>query len=102
MELLITLLVVIVLFIVGGALLGAFAAVLWYLLIGLFIGAIARLFVRGTGGLGILRTALYGAVGSLAGGVIAQKLLHGGSLLQFVVSVVVAAILIAYTVGRDR
>jgi uncharacterized membrane protein YeaQ/YmgE (transglycosylase-associated protein family) len=42
--------------------------ILYVLIIGLIAGAIARLVVPGTGGMGILATIVIGIVGSLVGG----------------------------------
>lgn len=102
MELLVVLLVVIALFIAGGFILGTLASLVGYLLLGLVIGAIARLLVRGTGGMGILTTALYGALGALLGGVLAEKVFELEGFMQFVLSVAIAAVLIAFSAARGR
>lgn len=47
----------------------------WLFVVGLVIGAIARLFVPGTGGMGILRTVLAGLAGSFAAGLISWYLI---------------------------
>ncbi|HEX8100717.1 MAG TPA: GlsB/YeaQ/YmgE family stress response membrane protein [Actinomycetota bacterium] len=50
---------------------------LWWLLIGLVAGAIARLLVPGRDRLGFLGTILLGLVGSLIGGLIGQLFKSG-------------------------
>lgn len=87
--------------IVVGMLAGAALNLLWFILVGLVIGALARLVIKGTGGLGVLATMLYGIAGALLGGVIANAL-DVGDVLQFIISVAVAAALIAVTSGRER
>lgn len=94
------LLIVVVLF-VAGAVLGAIGNLLGYLVIGLVIGALARLFVSGTGGMGLLRTILAGVAGSLGGGIAAEALDLEG-LMTFVVSVIVAAVAVALLRPREE
>lgn len=45
---------------------------LWMFIVGLVVGAIAKLFVPGVGHLGIVMTAVLGIVGSIVGGFIAR------------------------------
>jgi uncharacterized membrane protein YeaQ/YmgE (transglycosylase-associated protein family) len=102
MELLIILLVVIiVLFVVGGLVVGVALNLLWWALIGLLIGALARLVVPGAQAMSWLATALYGVAGALLGGIIADAL-DVGNVLQFVIAVLVAAGLIAVLGGGRR
>ena len=102
MDLLILLLVVVVLVVIGAAALGVVVNILWWALIGLVIGALARVVVPGTQGVGLLATALFGIAGSLLGGIVANAA-DLGSILEFVVAVLVAALLIAtFTAGRRR
>lgn len=42
--------------------------VIWMLIVGLIVGAVARLFVPGTQHLGLLMTSILGIVGSFVGG----------------------------------
>ena len=69
-----------------------------FIIAGLVIGALARLFTRGTGGLGLLTTLLLGLAGSVIGGVVANLLGTGDILelnvLGFVVAVIAAILLI--------
>ena len=50
-------------------------SVLSWILFGLLAGAVARLFVPGTGGIGCLGTLAVGIVGALIGGLIGQVVL---------------------------
>jgi uncharacterized membrane protein YeaQ/YmgE (transglycosylase-associated protein family) len=99
MEILLVLLLIIVAFVAGIAILGTVASLLWYLLVGLVIGALGRLVAPGSRNMGILMTSLYGIAGALIGGVIAEAA-DLGNLLQFVVSVAAAAVLVAITTVR--
>jgi uncharacterized membrane protein YeaQ/YmgE (transglycosylase-associated protein family) len=80
-----------------------------FLVAGLIIGALARLFKSGKQDLGILATLGLGAVGSLIGGTIAWLLGTGSiwelNILRFVLSVVAAVLLIGtaeQVVGKNR
>src|SRR6059058_4956191 len=64
--------------------------ILWLIIGGLIIGAIARLVVPGRNPIGILMTILLGIVGALAGGFIAHAI-GAGALIQSILAVVVAA-----------
>lgn len=76
---------------------------LWFLVIGLIIGAIARLLKRGPQDLSIIATMLLGVAGALAGGVVATLLGTGSfdelNIIGFVVAVVVAMVLIGIFEG---
>ncbi|MDP3892372.1 hypothetical protein [Nocardioides sp.] len=69
-----------------------------FLVAGLIIGALARLFKSGKQDLGLLATLGLGLVGSLIGGLIAQLLGTGSiwelNILGFVLAVVAAVLLI--------
>jgi uncharacterized membrane protein YeaQ/YmgE (transglycosylase-associated protein family) len=101
MTVLLVLVAIILLFIVGIAVLGLVLKLLWFVLIGLVIGALARLVIPGQQQIGLLATALYGIGGSLIGGIIAHALDLGG-VLSFLVAVGVAAALIALIDGAQR
>lgn len=96
---LIVLVVIVLLFVIGGWIVGAALSLLWWALIGLLIGALARLVLPGEQALGWLATALFGVAGALLGGIIADAV-GVGSLIQFVIAVLVAAGLIAALGGR--
>jgi uncharacterized membrane protein YeaQ/YmgE (transglycosylase-associated protein family) len=88
-----------------GFALGVLWSLVWYGFVGLVIGSLARLVVSGRQDLTLLETALYGIVGSLLGGIIANDLLDVGWLGQFLTAVIVAALLVvlcrAGTQGRS-
>ncbi len=74
-----------------------------FLVAGLIIGALARLFKPGKQNLGILATLGLGLVGSLIGGVIAQFFGTGSiwelNIIGFVLAVVAAVLLIGVAEG---
>jgi uncharacterized membrane protein YeaQ/YmgE (transglycosylase-associated protein family) len=45
---------------------------LWMFIVGIVVGAIAKVFVHGAGHMGIIMTGVLGIVGSLVGGFIAR------------------------------
>jgi len=45
---------------------------IWSLIVGLFIGAVARLFVPGAEHMGLLMTSILGIIGSFVGGFVAS------------------------------
>jgi uncharacterized membrane protein YeaQ/YmgE (transglycosylase-associated protein family) len=51
---------------------------IWMLIVGLVVGALARFFYPGAQAIGLFMTALLGVAGSLVGGLIAQLLRGGG------------------------
>jgi uncharacterized membrane protein YeaQ/YmgE (transglycosylase-associated protein family) len=98
MPLILIVLLVIALLVVGWWVIGLTLSLLWFLLVGLVVGALARLVLPGQQDLGILATMLYGVGGSLIGGLLARAFDVGG-LLQFVLAVAAAAVLIAVFAG---
>jgi uncharacterized membrane protein YeaQ/YmgE (transglycosylase-associated protein family) len=88
------------------------SALLVWLLTGLVIGGLAHLLVPGRQRIGILLTLLFGIVGALVGGIVTAAIIGAGHLIiTFLVSLVVAALLIAvvshprsrrYVYGRRR
>lgn len=99
MIVLIVLLAIVALFVVGWLVVGLVFKLLWWALIGLVIGALARLVLPGRQPIGVLATAGAGIAAALLGGIIAHAF-HLGSVLQFVIAVAVAAGLIAALAGR--
>jgi uncharacterized membrane protein YeaQ/YmgE (transglycosylase-associated protein family) len=75
--------------------------VIWYALVGLVIGGLARVLVRGTGRYGMGMTIIAGIGGSLLGALLANAL-DRGWVVQFLLAVLAAAVLIAITVPRTR
>jgi uncharacterized membrane protein YeaQ/YmgE (transglycosylase-associated protein family) len=72
--------------------------VVWFIVIGAVIGALARLVVPGRNPIGVLLTILIGIVGAVVGGLIAGAL-GAGNVLAFVFAVVIAAIVVALISG---
>jgi uncharacterized membrane protein YeaQ/YmgE (transglycosylase-associated protein family) len=74
-----------------------------FIVAGLVIGALARLFKPGKQNLGLLATLLLGLAGSVIGGVIANLLGTGDifelNVLGFIVAVVAAVLLIGVAEG---
>lgn len=101
-TLLVVLAVVVLLALLGFNIIGAGLTVLWMLLVGLVIGALARLVVPGRQSFGLLLTALLGAAGALVGGMIARAAFDAGELVQFLTSVLVAAVFVAVAAALDR
>lgn len=85
----------------GIAAVGVVFQLLWWALVGLVIGALARLLLPGPRPIGWLWTIGAGIAGALLGGVIGDAL-GGNDLLEFVLAVVVAALLIAGFGGSRR
>ena len=72
------------------------SAIIVWLIIGLVIGGLAHLLVPGRQRIGILLTLLFGIVGALIGGFVTAAIIGAGHLIiTFIVSVIVAALLIA-------
>ncbi|MFC0314793.1 hypothetical protein ACFQNE_00485 [Gordonia phosphorivorans] len=85
------LLVIVVLAVLGfGTIVGWGWSLLVAAVVGLVLGGLARLLVRGTSGMSWMMTILAGLIGSLLGGLIAGALDLGG-ILEFIVSLLVAA-----------
>ncbi len=99
MTILFFVLLIVVLFVAGGWVIGAFATVAWWALTGLIIGALARMLVKNTKGLGLLRTTLAGIAGALGGGLIAHALDTGSGVIEFLIALLVAAVVIAIATG---
>ena len=97
----IVLLVVIAVLLVGGLLIGLAFKLLWFALVGLVIGALARLVLPGRQQIGLLATALFGIAASLLGGIVGDAAGLGG-LLQFVLAVALAALGITLFASADR
>lgn len=67
-----------------------------WLLIGLVIGALARLVVPGRQHMGILLTILIGIVAALLGGILTTAILGAGhTVITFIVALVMAALLVS-------
>ena len=83
------------------------SVIIWWLLIGLVVGAVARLVVPGRQHIGILLTILIGIVAAVVAGIITTAIIGvGHTVITFIVAVVAAALLVsAFTTrgyGRYR
>ena len=75
--------------------------IIMYIITGLIIGALARLVVPGRNPIGLGMTILLGIVGAIAGGLVSYAIgLHG--FLTLIVSIVIAALLVAMISGTRR
>ena len=84
---------IIALFVIGALVVGLVFKLLWWALIGVVIGAIARLILPGKQRIGILATIGAGLAGSFLGGVIGH-VIGVGNFLQFVIAVIVAMVIV--------
>ena len=75
--------------------------VVWFIVIGAVIGALARLLIPGRNPMGVLLTILVGIAGAVIGGIVANAV-GAGSALAFVFSVIIAAIVVALISGGGR
>src|SRR5919108_3979492 len=76
--------------------------IIGWILLGLIIGAVARLVVPGRQPIGILATILIGVVGSVVGGIISTYAGIGRGALSFLVALGVAAVLVFVVAGSRR
>ena len=91
---LVVLVAIIVLIVLGWFIVGLALKLLWWALIGLVVGGLARLILPGKQNLSLLATAGAGVAAALLGGIIAHTL-DVGSVLQFLIAVAVAVALVA-------
>lgn len=74
--------------------------IIWYIIIGLIIGALGRLFARGPNPIGIGWTIVIGIVASVAAGVVTRVLIGAGhGFISFIVAVIFAAIIVSFVGG---
>lgn len=76
-------------------------AIIGFIIIGVIIGALARLVIPGRQSIGMLLTILLGLVGAFVGGFIGRAI-SGGWFVQFILSVAVAALLVFLVSGGMR
>ncbi len=70
--------------------------IIGWLVIGLVIGALARLLVPGRQHIGLILTILIGIVAALIGGIITTAILGAGhTVITFIVALVAAALLVS-------
>ena len=97
---LVVLLAILLLLVLGWVVVGLAFKLLWWALVGLAVGALARLILPGRQSLGLLATAGAGIVGALLGGILADALDLGG-VLQLVLAVAVAATIVVLLERRS-
>lgn len=85
----------------GGAAIATAWWLIYYAIVGLVIGGLARLLVSSSEGLGAARTILAGLAGSILGGLIARAF-ELGTIVELLVSIVVAAVVVAIATGSSR
>lgn len=79
------------------------SVILWWILIGLVVGAVGRLVVPGRQHIGILLTILIGVVAAIVGGILTAALLGAGhTIITFIVAVVLAALAVSLFTTRGR
>jgi uncharacterized membrane protein YeaQ/YmgE (transglycosylase-associated protein family) len=72
------------------------SVIIVWLLIGLVVGAVARLVVPGRQHIGILLTILIGIVSAIVGGILTAAVLGAGhTVITFIVAVLAAALLVS-------
>jgi uncharacterized membrane protein YeaQ/YmgE (transglycosylase-associated protein family) len=77
--------------------------IIGWLLIGLVVGGLGRFLVPGRNRIGLVLTILIGIVGAVAGGSATRAMAGSGhDALSFVVSTVIAAVLVALIGGSRR
>jgi uncharacterized membrane protein YeaQ/YmgE (transglycosylase-associated protein family) len=78
------------------------SVVIAWLLIGLVIGALARLLVPGRQHIGLILTIVIGVVAALVGGILTTALLGAGhTLITFIVALLAAALLVSAFTTRS-
>jgi uncharacterized membrane protein YeaQ/YmgE (transglycosylase-associated protein family) len=90
---LIVIFAVVLALVIGWIVVGLVFKLLWWALIGLVIGALARAILPGRQTIGVLETAGAGVASALLGGLIGH-IVGVGSFLQFVIAVVVALVIV--------
>ena len=69
--------------------------ILWYIIIGLIVGLLARFFFPGPVPMGIIMTIVVGIVGSIIGGWLIAPLIGGTGIMGYVSALIGAVILLA-------
>lgn len=82
--------------------------IIWWLIVGLIAGALARLLVPGRDPMGLVATLALGLVGSLIGGFLGDLLVSGdddfspAGLIGSIIGAVIALLVYRAAVGRRR
>jgi uncharacterized membrane protein YeaQ/YmgE (transglycosylase-associated protein family) len=100
---LIVLAALVVVFVVGWIVVGLVLKLLWWALVGVAIGAIARAILPGKQEISLLATAGSGIGAALLGGIIAH-IVGVGAFVQFLIALLVAVVIVAVvsTSARPR
>jgi uncharacterized membrane protein YeaQ/YmgE (transglycosylase-associated protein family) len=98
---LIALVAVVVLIIVGAFVVGLVLKLLWWALIGLALGAIARAVLPGKQQISVLATAGAGIAAALLGGIIGH-IVGVGNVVQFLIAAGVAVVIVAVLASSER
>jgi len=81
-------------------------SILWIIITGAVIGALARLFMKGDQNMGILWTIILGAAGAAVGWLITSALgvaeTGGGDWIRWAISIVLAILFISLYLGATR
>ena len=101
MIVVLVILAVVLAVLIGVAVIGLALQLLWWALVGLAIGLLARLILPGGPPIGWVGTIAAGIAGALLGGLVGDAFDLSG-LIQFVLAVLVAAALIASFAGGTR
>jgi uncharacterized membrane protein YeaQ/YmgE (transglycosylase-associated protein family) len=82
--------------------------IIWWLIVGLIAGALARLLIPGRDPMGFVGTLVLGLVGSLIGGFLGDLLVSGDTdfspagLIGSIIGAVIALLIYRWAVGRRR
>jgi uncharacterized membrane protein YeaQ/YmgE (transglycosylase-associated protein family) len=72
------------------------SVIIWWILIGLVVGAVGRLVVPGRQRIGIFLTILIGIVAAIVGGILTAAILGAGhTVITFIVAVLLAALVVS-------
>jgi uncharacterized membrane protein YeaQ/YmgE (transglycosylase-associated protein family) len=98
---LIAIVAVVVLIIVGALVVGLVLKLLWWALIGLVLGALARAILPGKQQISVIATAGAGIAAALLGGIIGH-IVGVGNVVQFLIAAGVAVIIVAVLASSER
>ena len=101
LTLLLILVAIVLLIIFGVAVVGVALQLVWWTLVGLLIGALARLVIPGGQAIGWLGTIGAGILGALVGGVIGDAL-DASWVLEILLAIGIAALAILAFTGTRR
>lgn len=77
------------------------SVIIWWILIGLVVGAVARLVIPGRQHIGMILTILIGIVSAVVAGIIVTAILGAGhTVITFIVAVLAAALIVSLFTTR--